>query len=506
MPIFDRTGNAFRAAPIIDQQIFVATEKPEVPASYRLSDLGGAWLASDAKLPITAFKDSGGRGLGWLVGHCFSEFHGEFLKGGEVSVPGEVATPEEFELRVLNRLSGMFVFLTSTDMPQRLYMDPGASFPIVYTPTDRRAASSVALLLTEQEYKDRFLTDLHEALIVREGTGSWITGGLTAHRGVRRVLANHYLDLDSWTTHRFWPRLGDFAQWRDFGTSVDLCANAITEFTNAASRGFRLGSALTAGFDTRMLVASSRHCLPRVQFFTLEAPNAEMDTDVAHRLAERFGLSHRVLPLHDADQEALEIWDRMVSDCMLEHTRRTHITLRDLTDVDAVMAGLFGETARCRLYRQDYATINEGTIDSRFLADRLTVPPHPALLEAFDVWLGEIQGQPNSVIMEMAFVELKVGIWAMGQRPMTNSLKLNLLPFAQRRVLDAFVGVAPAEKGTKRLFQAVLERQWSELMEFPINKYGDLRDRLTVFKKLTDANKVRRYLRDRFAKKKMLGG
>jgi hypothetical protein len=146
-------------------------------------------------------------------------------------------------------------------------------------------------------------------------------------------------------------------------------------------------------------------------------------------------------------------------------------------------------------------SINDAVIDVRFIADRLTLPPHPELLENMAVWLAEMEGQPNSVIMEMAFVELKVGVWAMGKRPMGNSIKLNFQPFCQRRILEAFVGVAPAEKGTKTLFQAVIMRLWPELMEFPINRYGDLRDRLTIFKKLIYPNKVRRYLRDRLAKK-----
>jgi hypothetical protein len=89
----------------------------------------------------------------------------------------------------------------------------------------------------------------------------------------------------------------------------------------------------------------------------------------------------------------------------------------------------------------------------------------------------------------------------MAQRPISNSVKLNLLPYCQRRVLERFIGVEPAKKTTHALFMAMIMRLWPELMEFKINKYGDVRDRLTVFKKLSDPNKVRRYLRDRLAKK-----
>ena len=104
------------------------------------------------------------------------------------------------------------------------------------------------------------------------------------------------------------------------------------------------------------------------------------------------------------------------------------------------------------------------------------------------------------MILDLAFHELKFGNWAMGQRPISNSIKLNFLPFSQRIVFEAFIGIAPAEKGTARLFEAIIERLWPGLMAMPINKFGDYRDQLSFLKKFTKPHRIRRYLRDRFAK------
>ena len=156
---------------------------------------------------------------------------------------------------------------------------------------------------------------------------------------------------------------------------------------------------------------------------------------------------------------------------------------------------------RCRLYRQDFATINQATIDPKFVIDRLTLPQHPELLENISAWFAGLEGQPNSVILDLAFHELKFGSWAMGQRPITNSIKLNFLPFAQRSVFEAFLGVAPAQKDTQTLFWAIIRRLWPELESVPINKYGDARDYLAIWKKLSNPARVRRFLRDRLARK-----
>ena len=43
---------------------------------------------------------------------------------------------------------------------------------------------------------------------------------------------------------------------------------------------------------------------------------------------------------------------------------------------------------------------------------------------------------------------------------------------------------------------------WPELSEIPVNKYGDARDYLSLWKKISNPNRVRRFLRDRLARKK----
>ncbi|HEX5378154.1 MAG TPA: hypothetical protein VFW47_06245, partial [Phenylobacterium sp.] len=292
----------------------------------------------------------------------------------------------------------------------------------------------------------------------------------------------------------------DFDRWRDMPAAADAAADALRSFAHGACDAFRIAATLTAGFDSRLLVASCHDDLARCAFFTIDT-GAGIDTDMSQVIARRFGLSHSLISMREADEAQMALWDRVVGDCMIEAPRRTHLTLGDLTDRDAVFTGMYGEVGRCRLYRQDLAQINQARIDARFVIDRLTLPAHPELLENIGAWFDGLAGQPNSVILDLAFHELKFGSWAMGQRPMTNSVKLNLLPFAQRRVLDAFIGVAPADKGTEALFWAIIERLWPDLRSVPINKYGDVRDYLTLWQKISNPNRVRRYLRDRLARK-----
>lgn len=493
-------SQGFNATPVIDQQLIVALAPPAAPASYVTTDLGGVWVASDRALPLVELRDRSGRRLGLLAGQAYSEFEGRFLPPGTIDLPVDAADIEALETEVLPKLAGMFLLFTAGDLPRRIYADPAGSLSLVWSAPDARAASSPSLLLDEQAYADRFRADLHKALVVREGSGGWISGTLTAHRDVYRLLPNHYLDLASWTSHRFWPRPGEYDHWRDLGAAAEGAAEALRGFAHAAADRFRLAATLTAGFDSRLLVAACHDELARTAFFTIDGGGG-IDVDMSQVIAKRFGLNHRLIPPKMADDAQVAIWDRAVGDCMIEAPRRSHPTLGELTDRDAVFTGMYGEVGRCRLYRQDLLQINQARIDARFVIDRLTLPAHPELIENVGLWFEGLAGQPNSVILDLAFHELKFGSWAMGQRPMTNAVKLNLLPFAQRRVLDAFIGVAPADKGTEALFWAIIKRLWPDLASVPINKYGDARDYLTLWSKISNPNRVRRYLRDRLARK-----
>ena len=487
------------ASPVVDYQ-YVLAPGADCPASFRRERIAGRELAFDARLPLCRLQDEAGRVYATLIGFGFDMRASRRLDRDTEVLHPALTNVDAFEREVLPRLAGAFLIVTHDPLPARVYLDPGGSLPLVFSPADRRAAASTALLLDDAAYEARFNHPLHDAMVVSEGVGGWITGDLTAHKGVYRVLPNHCLDLETWTSHRYWPRKDTFESWMPLGEAAEKAATAMLRFTTLASQGFRVALSLTAGFDSRLLLASAKDSLSRCSFYTFTAPGGQIDVDVAQDLARRFSLRHQLLTVEGATDEQQAIWDRTVGHCMSEQNRLTHTTLHKV-DADAVMVGMYGELGRCRLYRQDRDSINAESIDARFVLSRLTLPDFPESLASVETWFDGISDLPNSVILDLAFLELKFGNWAMGQHPMHNSIRLHLLPFAQRDVFEAFLGVEPSEKGTEELFRACIERLWPELLEVPVNKYGNYRDYLAVLGKLSSPSRVRRFLRDRFARK-----
>src|SRR4029077_6543503 len=87
----------------------------------------------------------------------------------------------------------------------------------------------------------------------------------------RCLLPNHSLDLHRWTIRRFWPRK---ARGRlPLKEAAEKGAKQLRALTLAASRRFPLSLPLTAGRDSRALLAAARDVAKEVHFFTLEMPD-----------------------------------------------------------------------------------------------------------------------------------------------------------------------------------------------------------------------------------------
>lgn len=472
------------------------------PFGVRLHDTGtGIDVTLSAGLSHWPIVDGGDVLLGTAYGLLLEGWMGQglSLRNGTIRVAGAIADATAFEKRVIDGLHGLIVVRTTPGgvFGNRLYPDGGASVPIVYCAELRRAGGSADQILDDDAYNRRFLGLRHQRLVVREGHG-WITGTQTAHRGVERLLPNHYLDLDSFSAHRFWPRPDDFREPMPFETAAASVAHDIQGFVAAAARQFQPAIMLTAGFDSRIIAAAAQPVLRDVAFATVDAPSAGIDQVMSASIAQKFGLEHRAIPLVCASEPEQDLWDRRVGHAVRERNRVTHPSLGQI-ERNVILTGIYGEPGRARLYRHDVATINDAAATPDFVMSRLGLPIDPEQRDNVARWLAPLGWLPRSAVLDLAYCELKGGSWAMAQGPAQKAVKLSMMPFAQRRIQHAFMAVAPGEKGTATLFRRIGDMLWPAMMNVPVNRYGDYRDQLGSFCKMFDRRRWTRQLRSRLA-------
>lgn len=393
---------------------------------------------------------------------------------------------DAFERLVLG-LNGSFLAETRAGLPHRLYPDAGGTIPLVYCKTTGKLGSSASMMLDDTEYQDRFLADRHHRLIASEIKGAWIPGFLTAHENIFRLLPNYYLDLSALDTQRFWPTQDVIDEDLSFDEAVDICADSLRGYVHAVCDQFeRVSPTLTAGFDTRIILAACRD-VPKEQLecITVGAKGEALDQIISEQLAGQLGIRHKLMPVLQASPADIDRWDKLVGHCTREATRWTHPTLRGV-EADVMFTGMYGETGRSRLYKKEMDSINDYPMDAHFIAGRVSAPSTDAeVLETLDIWVKSIDWAPTQKVLDLTFNELRFGGWAMAQAPVQRAIQFTLMPMAQFDVQRAFMNLKPSLKTDTALFAAVCERLWPESMVMGINKFGDYRDRLAFLRKFT---------------------
>lgn len=442
---------------------------------------------------------SDGEEIARLYGNLLHRHSGDRVEvcGKDIRIAGELATIDDFEVDILPHLNGNFALWTKGPYPQRIYMNEAGSIPVLYCSRSRRISSSPALMFDEEEYAARFDKGRYERLVADEPMGAWIPAGLTAHTGLFRLMPHFYLDLEDFTARRFWPREGDLALDLGIEEAAAICATALEKFIGAAVEQFgRQSQSLTAGYDSRMLLACSRPHRDSIDYFTVDPGGGHIDHGIPAALARTLGLSHRFYePEYSTAEEGAQ-WDRAVGHCVRERNRETRNTLHQLPG-DFIITGVCGEIGRIKLYKNEAGTVNDKPASVDDTIARLGLKRDPEIRDAMKRWMTDITWLPRSCVLDLAYNEVRFGIWAMAQAPAQQSVRRSLMPYTQRVVQTAFMSTPPAERGTDALFRRIGAIAWPAAMDLGINRFGDYRDHLVKVRKLFSREHLTRLVRHR---------
>lgn len=460
--------------------------------------IGRTAICFDSRYKCVTFVDADGDEIATAIGFPYLAGAGFMSDGARHTIKTVCSTTSILENALINVLAGSFIIISHGKLQQRLYLDPAGSMPIVFRTDTPRAGSTADAVFDDAEYQSRFDDKTYQSLVLAEGLGGWIPGYDTAHTGLKRLLPNHCLDLESWRAERHWPNSATDTKWLPPTESVEIICSALTEFCSASVEQSNVYSGLTAGQDTRLVLAGCRSVKQKMKFFTYHARDSQIDVDIARRISVTFGLNHEVFFPRSANAHQQAAWDRAVGHCVLEHNRNNHPVLYELPDDAVIFSGLYGEVGCCRLYRGDYETINGIKLDEKFVLKRLALPVTERTLQAVRLWLEPISQYEPSVILDLAFWELKFGGWAMSQRPAQGSIRMHHLPLAQRAILQTFVFTNPLDKLGSIFYRTCIRRLWPELADLPFNKYGSFQDQVLMLKKLFRPGRLRGFLRSKY--------
>jgi hypothetical protein len=458
-----------RLSPFVDSSdlrghFVLGAPPPLVPGGWSSRSVGAWTLATPPDLPALDVQDRDGATVGWVVGYPLDLERSQPLSHATVESPlDDRERSRAWIQRTLETTAGRFVILLVE--AGLVSPDSVGSFPVLYDPARRAVASSPFLLRGRNEpIEDDELSDVFRTY----ETGRWLTLGVTALEGATRVVANHVLDLSGWRQERQWPRAAlRPAPIEELAERVAVTVERT--LAGAASAG-ELNISLTAGGDTRMMVACARPVLDRVHFFTV-AQTDEMgraDTWLARKIASRFALDHRVLEWQEPSLDDVRRFMIRTGALIGEPRGRLAGPTYDLLGGSSPYVS--GISVRASHGNRE-GDGPDTPLSATDLLDRWSLPRHPRLVASAAQWLDELPPLNAIDTLTLFASEMFLSTWggALGSA-YPDACTYTLYPFHHRAVMEAQLQLEPSDRGSWKTFKpAVVARRWPELLEFGMN-------------------------------------
>jgi hypothetical protein len=321
-------------------------------------------------------------------------------------------------------------------------------------------------------YSEEARSDYLETRAYRELTEYWLPGGATLYEEMVHLRANHYVDIEARTQHRYWPwaKIEPLAYEDGVVRISEMLENSLI----AASKRFPLALPLTAGYDTRLLLAASRKLRDEMFYYTLAYwhwDDTSADVAVPHKLVTSLGLEHHILDCHaPMTEEYKRIYHTNVE---LAHPVWGDIAygMQDQYPQERVaVKGSCSEISRCHHYKYEYPDV----IDGRRLTMFAKMQGSPFVERHMGRWLEQswdIAKQNRVEILDLFYWEHRMGSWQPMSQLEWDIVQEEFTPFASRKMHTLLMGVDDRHRKppSYRLYRDMMLRLWPEVLNEPIN-------------------------------------
>jgi len=443
-------------------QFILCREENNIPGQWAIHRNGPWYLGSHVALPVVDLLASDSSLIGWLLGYPIDSQARLLREEVRFAVsPDTKDTAEQFE-RLLYSYGGRFVAICFVTPTPRLYLDPIGSLAAVFAPKQQIVASTATLVpqLDDQDNNQELIR-----VIDVPDKDTYYPFALTSRHSVARLLPNHFLDLETWQAVRHWP-VREYSPVDRVADAVDEIIHLLKNNITAVVREHPLYMSLTAGRDSRMLLACAQKHLHDIIFVTFGTPQwGLLDKQVAPKIAKRFHLKHHFVPYESPSENELKEWQNRTGNCIrgVQWVR----TYNRLDSQRAVLMGAGGELGRGFHWRKG------DTESSPICADDLLIkrdiPITTEIRNRAQQWLENLPVKNTLFIWGLLYNELFNGCWF---GPLLYGLKHNPLyicPFSHRRIIEIMLSLPSDYRRNNMLPVDLVKSQWPELLRIPFN-------------------------------------
>lgn len=343
--------------------------------------------------------------------------------------------------------------------------DAAGLFPIVFDQELGIVASSPMVI---GKFRALALDDDVARDVVRSDGTTWYPFGLTPYKKVRRLLPSQALWLSSGKlTVR--PRPPLKALDGKAPTASEICALVAAYVRSWASCG-RLVAHLTAGFDSRMVMAAICKAGVNADYITLKGRgnSTNLDIHIAKRLATSIQASHRTLDYFQPSADDLSSWQERVGYCISDSVMDLCKTVQETDDQRITLTGACGEVGRAFYWTE--GDLHKSGIASQDLLQRLGFQASPLLIDEADRWLARFAPDSSrTYILDNAYIDIRLACWAGPSMPGHLIPRPTISPFNSVLIYRAMLSIEDESRYSQSFPQEFIRAGSPKLLEEGFN-------------------------------------
>ena len=442
--------------------------------------LGGGWrLTHHRDLQVLQCRE--GRRTLTLIGHLLDPYQPQADDRLLLETLIRKDVPLDQLPAATAHLGGRWALFGDDGDQALVWTDPAAQRPVYYHRHPEHATQDGGPIRTSLAGEPGLLAR-HLGLTVdpvaadyAEGRGDsdvevhWLPGDRTLYTDVRTLLPNHWLDLRSGRCRRWWPQAP--IPRLDWDSVLQRCEVLLRGQLEAIQRRWPLALPMTAGWDSRLMLALCRPIASEVHAYTLAYPpqgRRANDVRVPARLLASLGLAHQIVRCPDSVDEGFKALMRRHQPTPARGCCADAQALWRLLPQDRMsLSGDVAEVVKAHFRRPD---LRDETLTAADLADLIRIGRHPFALEALQDWLAGARPSPVP-LLDLFCWEQMAGRWQAKLRADMDLVQDGIAPLNHRELLVTMLAAAESRRRAPQveLFEALILRMWPQALTEPVN-------------------------------------
>jgi len=445
----------------------------------RLQVKDGLWLTAHPELPVRKVGQDG-RSL-TLLGFLFDGERPELTEADILhGLLADLEQRPSFADWVPGTygLSGRWVLILDDGGTVRLFSDPMGLRTAFYTDpshtSERWCATQPGLIaaVLGLELDPVAVTEYLNSDAVRAWNERFFPADTTPYAGVRRVLANHVLDVGSGECRRFWPDRSLGSVSLEDGAARG--AERLRKIVCTAAARFPIALGLSGGWDSRVLFSATREVVQGIHYYTFAKPVETVDASVAGQLLAKFGLvQHRL----QAPAEMQEDFARIFHDQFpFAHDGCGRVIQGMYDQLPRGLLNVTGNAAEITRVRFRLKA-SESAVTARHLA-RFTsfqyadaLETIPFVVDAWQRWLEGLGNIHDVHVLDLFYWEHWGANFAGMDQTEVDVAVDTLTPFNCRSLLMLLLSIPEAfrDHDFPRHYEQIIRHLWPEALQVPVN-------------------------------------